>query len=121
MEEAKRQRVLERDGHRCKLGPHEGDTYRLDVHHFKDVVPGLGYVNAYDKEEEKDLVTLCRACHGILKTGGKSRKRWALRRTLTLIMYNVDIGPCEYHRWQFIDGATRCINPGCKAVKSDKR
>ncbi len=117
MNEAKRKCVLDRDGHRCKLGPHEDDTYRLDVHHFLDIVPGLGFVNAYDQEDEKDLVTLCRRCHGTLKTGGRSRRRWELRRRLTLIMYKIDIGPCEIHRWQFLNGATRCVNPGCGRVK----
>src|SRR4030042_5391653 len=110
MNKEKRIRILDRDGHRCKLGPHEDDTKRLDVHHFHDLVPGMGYVNAYDKEDEQDLVTLCRACHGALKTAGRSRKRWSLRRKLTLIMYGIEIGPCQMHTFVHArDGVTRCM------------
>jgi 5-methylcytosine-specific restriction endonuclease McrA len=50
----KRQRVLQRDNHRCALC---GSTHQLEVHH-----------NTYERlghEKRSDLITLCADCHAI--------------------------------------------------------
>jgi hypothetical protein len=108
MNESQRLRILARDGHKCKLGPHDNDDKRLHVHHFNDLVPGMGFVSAYELENDKDLITLCAHCHGVFNRRGRSKKRWEFRRRLTRLMYGVDIGPCEFHRWTHQNGLTYC-------------
>ena len=60
MSEAWRQKAEERlriDEHRCQMcGCHGTATNPLQVHH-------LTYHNIYHENAEKDLVTLCKACH----------------------------------------------------------
>lgn len=109
---AQQQRVLDRDGHKCRLCPSEKF---LQVHHFNDIVPGTGWVSAYETHADKDMVTLCRKCHGVFNRRGRSRKRWEYRRRLTLSMYGVDIGTCEVHRWVHENGITHCAF--CPAVR----
>lgn len=59
-----RRRALERDGRHCRLcaGGHDGAT--LDVHHVVPVLEG-------GTNELPNLLTVCRACHRSIESGGQ--------------------------------------------------
>lgn len=56
-----RKRVLERDGHACRVC---GARNKLCVHHLKYNPEGTAYV-----PDDADLITLCQKCHRNVHTG----------------------------------------------------
>lgn len=99
--------IIERDKH-CVLC----DSFKgLEVHHFHDLVPGLGEFNAYENEVPELLDLLCQDHHGWIN-GAKGKKNWETRRALILYKFKVDIGFCRWHRFALRDGNVVCIHCG---------
>ena len=91
-----------------------GSDFGLEVHHFKDFVPGLGFISAYENECKELLDVLCEEHHGWIN-GAKGRKNWETRRALILYKFKVDIGFCRRHIWIHPGEVTYCRN--CTMLK----
>ena len=107
MKESLHREVMDRDKC-CVLC---GSTKNLDVHHFKDYVPGIGFLSAYENEVKELLDVLCGDHHGWLN-GAKGKKNWQTRRALILYKFKIDIGYCRIHRYVHENGHTFCCHCG---------
>lgn len=79
----KREERLALDGHRCRLCDHEGELWRLEVHHRPS-----SYEKIPNESVTDDLITLCARCH-LFATDAIRGDRYTVRQQRIAISVQV--------------------------------